>query len=116
MNGIALQQTCITGLVAACAFYRGHSHAMVLHDAFVCCYARHNSLASAAEAGKGMQCYGTGQNNSVGIGNIFADGNIIAEGGLAKQYHILALAGVMLNDFRRRTISSPQTVISSSCV
>ena len=100
MNGIALEQTCVTGLVAACAFYRGHSHAMVLHDAFVCCYARHNSLASAAEAGKGMQRYGTGQNNSVGIGNIFADSNIIAEGGLAKQYHVLALAGVMLNNFQ----------------
>ena len=73
---------------------------MVLHNAFVCCYARHNSLASAAEACKGVQCYGTGQNNSVGIGNIFADSNIVTEGGLAKQYHILALAGVMLNNFQ----------------
>ena len=73
---------------------------MVFHNAVICRYARHNSLASAAEACKGVQCYGTGQNNSVGIGNIFADSNIIAEGGLAKQYHILALAGVMLNDFQ----------------
>ena len=100
MNRIALEQTCVTGLVAACAFYRGHSHAMVLHDAFVCCYARHNSLASAAEACKRMQCYGTGQNNSVGVGNIFADGNIVTEGGFAQQHHILALAGVMLNNFQ----------------
>ena len=100
MNGIALEQTCVTGLVAACAFYRRHSHAMVFHNAVICRYARHNSLASAAEAGKGMQRYSTGQNNSVGIGNIFADSNIIAEGGLPKQYHVLALAGVMLNYFQ----------------
>ena len=100
MNGIALEQTCVTSLVAACALYRRHSHTMVFHNAVIRSYARHNSLASAAEAGKGMQCYGTGQNNSVGIGNIFADSNIITEGGLAKQYHILALAGVMLHNFQ----------------
>ena len=58
------------------------------------------ALRPPPKPAKGCSVTAPGQNNSVGIGNIFADSNIIAEGGLPKQYHVLALAGVMLNYFQ----------------
>ena len=72
---------------------------MVDSDGFHCCYARQNSLTSAAVTGKIMVNNGACQNNMVHITNQFIDPDRCTKGGITEILKIVLSLGITVVHF-----------------
>ena len=99
VEGIVFQQTRFASGIAAAAKGIGQGHGVVAHNRFIAGNTGQDGFASAAKTGHGMEGYGAGQDDFIGLDDVRVEIDVIAMRRRPDFGQLRRIAAVVADDF-----------------